>query len=730
MARWVVEVCFAAVFACYFVLAVAAELVPQEDFSFYKGDAEMLTDGFVISETGEAITIPRNNDSRYPKGITIRGTLPEDVENKDYLLVYLAHQDCKVTIKNRVAYNYDYTKEKIKNKSILNTLSTYCAMIPLTSRDAGQTIEIAYTGEFPEYASNIGRLMVGTYGELLGSLMRSAGWGIMFAAQSLIFGLFMTTIGAFLAISKKQASLFHIGTFAILISLWIVSESVLRQVYMKDLSVGFYLTMISLSLCCTPLLLFLNEMQLYRYHRIYYTAAALNLALAILLFLLQVTHTVNYMYTLKYMQTEMALTTLILICTAINDRRKHYPTYLGRAFIFGIGILSLSALIEIINMWRSVNNRRGLMTGFGLFIFLLSLAYTAMRALLVQIKNQRDEVVKSREQNEKMGIQLVTTLVNAVDAKDPYTNGHSNRVAMYAKEIAKRDGKNEDYQSRLFYMGIVHDIGKIGIPDSILQKPGRLSDEEFSVIKTHPQQGADILSDATEMPWIVTGARWHHERYDGKGYPDGIAGTDIPEEARIIAVADAYDAMTSDRAYRNRMDQKKVRSIIEGGKGTQFDPHFADIMIQMIDEDKDYQLQGSTGNDLLGIVNLSLLLNRDTQGQGAFRTDSEGFRQIYQFLKKYAKRNNTDVQLVLMTLHGRDSDYDLTAPSSVLADVIRHSIRQSDIMAQLNEVQYMIILTDTTTVNAETAIVRILNRFDEAEGSVYSLTYDVSDISS
>ena len=141
-------------------------------------------------------------------------------------------------------------------------------------------------------------------------------------------------------------------------------------------------------------------------------------------------------------------------------------------------------------------------------------------------------------------------------------------------------------------MGLLHDVGKIGIPDSVINKPGKLTDEEYETIKTHPATGARILAKTTEMPRMAVGAHWHHERYDGQGYPDGFAGTDIPEEARIIAVADAYDAMTSRRSYRDVLSQEEVRREIENGKGTQFDPVFADVMLQMIDEDQDYQLHG------------------------------------------------------------------------------------------------------------------------------------------
>ncbi len=137
-------------------------------------------------------------------------------------------------------------------------------------------------------------------------------------------------------------------------------------------------------------------------------------------------------------------------------------------------------------------------------------------------------------------------------------------------------------------MGLLHDVGKIGVPDEIINKPGKLTDEEFEAIKSHPVTGERILKKVKEMPKLSVGARWHHEKYDGTGYPDGLKGEEILEEARIIAVADAYDAMTSNRSYRGLLPQSKVREEIERGKGTQFDPVFADIMIQMIDEDKDY----------------------------------------------------------------------------------------------------------------------------------------------
>lgn len=200
-------------------------------------------------------------------------------------------------------------------------------------------------------------------------------------------------------------------------------------------------------------------------------------------------------------------------------------------------------------------------------------------------------VEKKTEENEKLFIHVVQSLATAIDAKDTYTNGHSTRVATYAKEIAKRYGYPAKRQSDVYMMGLLHDVGKIGIPDAVINKPGKLTDDEFAIIKTHPVMGAKILENIQEMPELAIGAKWHHERYGGGGYPDGLVGEDIPEEARIIAVADAYDAMSSRRSYRDVLPQETVRSEIEKGSGTQFDPQFAKLMLEMIDDDKDYAMR-------------------------------------------------------------------------------------------------------------------------------------------
>ena len=207
------------------------------------------------------------------------------------------------------------------------------------------------------------------------------------------------------------------------------------------------------------------------------------------------------------------------------------------------------------------------------------------------------EVAAQTKRSAHLSKQIMLALAQAVDAKDHYTNGHSQRVAAYSAEIARRMGKTKQEQDEIYYMGLLHDVGKIGVSEAIINKTSRLDDSEYAQIKKHTEIGHGILKVITEIPGLATGARWHHERYDGHGYPDGLSGMNIPEEARIICIADCYDAMTSNRSYSTVREQSAVRAEIIRCKGSQFDPVIADVMIAMIDDDPDYKMSERAGHN-------------------------------------------------------------------------------------------------------------------------------------
>ncbi len=204
---------------------------------------------------------------------------------------------------------------------------------------------------------------------------------------------------------------------------------------------------------------------------------------------------------------------------------------------------------------------------------------------------QSDEFIRQQKHDQKLLREVIEAFAGVIDAKDKYTQGHSTRVAEYSERIARLSGKSEEECREIYYTALLHDVGKVGIPIGIINKDGRLTDEEYKLIRQHSGKGNDILSSIKEFPYLSIGAHYHHERYDGKGYPEKLKGDDIPEIARIIAVADAYDAMTSNRSYRNAIPQDLVREEIVKGSGTQFDPKFAKAMQHLIDLDTEYDMK-------------------------------------------------------------------------------------------------------------------------------------------
>ena len=199
-----------------------------------------------------------------------------------------------------------------------------------------------------------------------------------------------------------------------------------------------------------------------------------------------------------------------------------------------------------------------------------------------EIKEINEKLSNTYKQLEQAYMESIQTLRYTVEAKDTYTRGHSDRVSEYSVLIGEALGLPEDDIKKLKLGGLFHDIGKIGVPDSILQKEGKLSDDEYSEIKNHPSIGAHILSTASIFQDILPIVKHHHERYDGKGYPSQLAGENIPYLARITAVADTFDAMTTKRSYRDSLPLDYVISEFERCKGTQFDPKIAEVFLDIL----------------------------------------------------------------------------------------------------------------------------------------------------
>lgn len=241
----------------------------------------------------------------------------------------------------------------------------------------------------------------------------------------------------------------------------------------------------------------------------------------------------------------------------------------------------------VILAYRIFNLTKGILrfhpTGLpALFVTLIGL----VSILLIYQRNER--IIRVQERHRKELVDFTNSIIDAfavcIDGKDSYTNGHSLRVAQYTRMLAKKLGEDEDTIQKFYNIALLHDIGKIGIPDDILNKPGKLTEEEYEIVKTHPYRGYEILKKVKTQKDLVEGAQFHHERFDGRGYPARLAGEKIPLVARIISVADAFDAMSSTRPYRKKMPMDAIVKEIKDCTGSQFDPKISKAFLELYEE--------------------------------------------------------------------------------------------------------------------------------------------------
>ena len=327
---------------------------------------------------------------------------------------------------------------------------------------------------------------------------------------------------------------------------------------------------------------------------------------------------------------------------------------------------------------------------------------------------------------EEMSFQTIQTLANAIDAKDPYTKGHSTRVSQYSVLIAEELGWDPDRISDLRYAALLHDIGKIGVPDSILNNPKRLTEVEYSIIKSHTTMGSDILRDRTMIRSAEDVARSHHERYDGRGYPMGLKGTDISEEARIVAIADAFDAMSSNRIYRKACDPEYIRHELEQGRGAQFDPEYAGIFLELLQEGRldgimDQNVSGSAG----GTGSSSALLQEVVEAFAAqsaadsidiatgvmSRSAGEGAiaKRMQQEAGCFIFVDMDNLKKINDTLGHEAGDKALR----LVGETLQEGAGEEGLCCRLGGDEFLLFLSGIEREEAEKQIRRIISRFDE-----------------
>lgn len=340
-----------------------------------------------------------------------------------------------------------------------------------------------------------------------------------------------------------------------------------------------------------------------------------------------------------------------------------------------------------------------------------------------------------RKQLEHMSLLMIVTLANAIDAKDKYTNGHSYRVSEYAVLLAKKLGWDEERIQSLRYEALLHDVGKIGIPDAVLNKDSRLSDTEFKIIQFHAFLGGEILSEATTIPGAQNVAKYHHERVDGKGYPDGLTGEQIPENARIVCIADSFDAMNSDRVYRKALPRQIILQELRKGRGTQFDPKYLDAFLELYESGEltipanpvtEEKKPMFSSEDVHKIVQ-QFDSNFDYTGETEF--SGEITEKTYEYIHNLHQGLRIKCTIVILKIRPAPSaDMDSSHFEKAIAfmnTAIKRTIPDDQVCVRCSKTQIMLLLTEDGLQIHRIMQSLYVNFYKLTDGSAFELSYEV-----
>lgn len=550
-------------------------------------DCELLSlDWYQVLPDGEEIPveIPCKLDVKPYETACIKAVIPEDMPTKvsKWLCLLPTMQDAEVYIGGELREQHS-TKD---SRPWGTSSATAYLFVPLAPDDGGKELTVRLTSD-TAYSGVVQKMYAGTAFGIWYNYAKNNAFAVMLA----IFMFILSVISIIVSIvltkkTKRKFYLYFLGEGLLMLAIWVLAQSPVRQLYYQSVSLAGIVTHITIYFFVIPIAIYLNYAQDKRYGKFYRAYILFYILFYIFAVFCEVTDALPF----KVVHTTNSViqllgVSMIAVTIAIDIKKGYIRNYKLIAIgITGLGICGILQLV--VYFMRTIIFDGSLLCLGAVFLLIMALVDTIRDYMSLGV-----EIKSIMQKNENLTYQIMETLVHTIEAKDEYTKGHSTRVAEYSRLLAGKMGMNEEEQMSIFFMATLHDIGKISIDDDIINKPGRLTDEEYAIIKKHSEIGYNILSNMAEIKDIKYGARWHHERYDGKGYPDGLSGEEIPVFARIIAVADTYDAMTSNRSYREVMPQEKVKAEIKRVRGTQLDPHIADCMIELIDEDKDYTMK-------------------------------------------------------------------------------------------------------------------------------------------
>ena len=547
-----------------------------EDALLYQGE-------FVWEKTDgsrEMIEVPGKYEVPAKTTMTIITQLPENY-TESMLAIRSSLQSVRFYVDGELRAEYDTSEERVVGK---NSASCY-VFCPTSAEDAGKEVRIELQTNTNKYSGVVNAVYCGNAVEIWGYLFRTYGLETIIAFFLLFAGIVTIIFGFSLGIAyQTKFDMEYLGWCVFVAAVWMLGESKMRQLFVPNPSALSTLCFVMIMLSPIAIGYYMDTLLKGRYRKIFGVVeniAFLNILICSVLHILGI---VDYIESLPVAHMILVGTVLIVFITMICDLKRGY---VSEKYTFLSIILAMAAAVtESLLVYFRVSTS-GIFIGTGMLILLCTnLLKTIRNIQKMESQRQRAEMNKRRKQMETMSLQMMQTLSTTIEAKDEYTRGHSHRVAEYAALIAEELGWDKKEIKNLKNAAHLHDIGKICIPDNILNKPTRLTEEEFQVIKEHTVIGAEILKNITLISHVKEVARSHHERYDGMGYPDGLKGEEIPLYARVITVADSYDAMKSRRIYRNPLDDQIIYNEIARNCGSQFDPQIAGVFLKMLNENR------------------------------------------------------------------------------------------------------------------------------------------------
>lgn len=559
-------------------------LGPDEQFFDQSGHSIIYNGTFTWKKsdgTKQNISVPGRYKVPAKQTMIITTTLPDDY-NENVIAIRSSLQDVRFYIDGKLRKEYN---AKSLHRFGKNSASRYI-FCNTSSADAGKELRLELTTYTSNYSGVVNTIYCGDQMQIWSYIFNHnfsvtvIGSFIFFA--SIVTILFSIALGI---VYKTKFNMEYLGWCMLMGSVWMIGESKMRQLLVPNASGLATSCFIMLMLCPLPISLYVNNLQKGKYKKIFQSICFIALLNFIICTILHLTGVADYIETMPAAHAILIITFLAVILT-FWIRYWNHRSRSDCLLFFGLLITMLSVIFEAISVYYKVSVS-GVFVGIAILILLFINVIYTIHIIRDIIKHQQQEELDKRKKNiEEMSLQLMQMLSTTIEAKDEYTKGHSHRVAEYSVLIARELGWNEKELSNLKNAAHLHDIGKIAIPDTILNKPSKLSEEEFSIIKEHTIIGANILKNISLIDHVQEIVRNHHERYDGNGYPDGLKGKEIPLHARIVTVADSYDAMSSQRIYRNQLPPEKIIQELENNKGTQFDPEITDIFLKLLREDR------------------------------------------------------------------------------------------------------------------------------------------------